>query len=620
MTISSKLKYLPIAAFAAVAVALAGCGGGGSSPVTSVPADTPTIAVAALGADGTIEAGTYQLTGTQEELIALAAAVDGIDEPPEGGYAPGVMVTIPGIGVLTCTGDVNCTVMVDGTTVTTTGTIMTAAETMMGGDPTDPIEPDTAADLAAAEAAVVAAQADVDALTDDSTVGEAAAANKALADTMTTRDDADEAHNAYVAMQPPTYDDLMAIDKAIGTPGMSPVTAASGEETSQVDGGKVTVNTGTPPANTYAKATWPVAPLSNWNGSVWEKSSGMVKDSVVVYTNVEDAKGVGYNTYYADGNTTPTTPPSGRSYKPWAGVASVAAGDVDDPNKPNVITLAATVGEAHSLFSAEMFPTGNGITQTYPDGDDVTTNIQVEFAGSFNGVAGKFACTDTTACTAATNAMGQLATLSQGWTFTADSKDAMVAGVSTDADYIDFGYWVKTDNSGDSVVYTVDAFFRGEALSGDVTNLEGSATYKGGAAGLYSKREFAAGGDGDLLSSGRFTADAELKAYFGGNTVAESDEDSISGTIQNFMDNGQMIDAGWLVKLNKIQGTDNFNVTQGTFTGGETTGDGTWSGGFYGVTDTNTTPHTLPSGVAGEFTAGFNNGSVIGAFGATKQP
>ena len=162
MKTNTKLKYLPIAAFAAVAVALAGCGGGGSSPVTSAPADTPTIAVADLGADGTIEAGTYQLTGTPEELLALAAAIAGIDEPPEGGYAPGETVTIPGFADLTCTGDVNCTVMVaeDGT-VMTTGTIMTAA--LGEGPGTEPM-PTTQIALTAAEEAVAAAKEALEAL------------------------------------------------------------------------------------------------------------------------------------------------------------------------------------------------------------------------------------------------------------------------------------------------------------------------------------------------------------------------------------------------------------------------------------------------------------------------
>ena len=42
MKMNTKLKYLPIAAFAAIALTLAGCGGGGGggSPVTSVVEDS----------------------------------------------------------------------------------------------------------------------------------------------------------------------------------------------------------------------------------------------------------------------------------------------------------------------------------------------------------------------------------------------------------------------------------------------------------------------------------------------------------------------------------------------------------------------------------------------------
>ena len=49
--------------------------------------------------------------------------------------------------------------------------------------------------------------------------------------------------------------------------------------------------------------------------------------------------------------------------------------------------------------------------------------------------------------------------------------------------------------------------------------LEGSATYKGGAAGLYTKRALTPGGDGDVTAAGRFTADAELTANFGGDRM-----------------------------------------------------------------------------------------------------
>ena len=159
MTIYSKLKYLPIAAFAAVGVALAGCGGGSDDPpVSTVPTgEAPPVAVADLGADGTIEAGTYQLTGTPEELAALLLAVADIEVPAEG-YAPGETVSIPGIGDLTCTGDENCSVEVaDDGTVTTTGTIMTAAVGEGDGMAPEPVLNELQTAQAAAAAAATAA-------------------------------------------------------------------------------------------------------------------------------------------------------------------------------------------------------------------------------------------------------------------------------------------------------------------------------------------------------------------------------------------------------------------------------------------------------------------------------
>ena len=154
---NTKLKYLPIAAFAAVAVALAGCGGGGgSSPVTSVPADT-TVALADL-MPGTVAPGTI-ITITPEQLAEIGPALAGLDVPADG-YAPGDTVTIPGIGVLTCAGDVNCTIIVAADSITTVGTIE-IAEIMMGGDPT---EPATQVALTAAEEALVAAMEALEAL------------------------------------------------------------------------------------------------------------------------------------------------------------------------------------------------------------------------------------------------------------------------------------------------------------------------------------------------------------------------------------------------------------------------------------------------------------------------
>ena len=53
--------------------------------------------------------------------------------------------------------------------------------------------------------------------------------------------------------------------------------------------------------------------------------------------------------------------------------------------------------------------------------------------------------------------------------------------------------------------------------------------------------------------TGRFTADVALQAHFSGSAIARDVQNSISGTVSNFMDGGQAVDSGWTVRLNKIQ-------------------------------------------------------------------
>lgn len=288
-------------------------------------------------------------------------------------------------------------------------------------------------------------------------------------------------------------------------------------------------------------------------------------------------------------------PAPGFSWLPRHTVVNTVADD-------GVITLGDDVGDGHSLFSATMLPTGEGRQINWDEG--------VKFDGMFHGVAGTFECTGGD-CSATNNADGELETLGGAWTFTPDNKDAMVAGVLTDTDFLDFGFWVRTNNSGDSVVYAVDGFFRGEDPRASVTDVVGTAKYKGGAAGLYTKREFAAlEDDGEVTAAGRFTATAEFTANFGDDPkVGTEYQNSISGTIRNFMDGGRMIDAAWVVELGGVGGEGLF--MEGTFTGGTATGGGTWNGAFFGGAEDNP-----PTGVAGEFTAGFGNGDLVGAFGA----
>ena len=439
------------------------------------------------------------------------------------------------------------------------------------------------------------------------TASQKTAADKAVADAQKDYNDAVAALAAYDAKQPPTYA-LKAMATAMGSVGTLPtgVTAADGTGASSVRGGMVTVNNADGD-NTWSKATWPIGKITGWSGNVWEKSD----DSIVVHTNIQAKKGAKWSVFYA--NTAPSSIADGFLWQPrnttvvtgaaaTTGVLTLGNGDIDSE-----VTDAAKIGD---LISAAGFPSGKGAKITYPDNDKIADNdFEVEFSGTFHGVAGKFKCSDDTACTAENDDKGVLKNLSEGWTFTPTSTDSMVADVRTDADYLDFGYWVNTDDSGDTNAYEVGTFFRGQQERGDVSSVTGKATYKGGAAGLYTKRAFAPGGDGDLTKAGRFTADAELTAYFAqdtGQTIAPGNLNSISGTIKNFMDGSQVIDDAWSLKLPKASIT----TSNGTFAVTDS-----WSGKFYGPS----TNDAQPSGVAGKFTGSFDNGEVIGAFGATKQ-
>ena len=126
MIINSKLKYLPIAAFAAVALALAGCGGGGgSSPVTS---DDTTMAPDDTTMAGPMIAGATVPSGT---TITLPAGVDIQDGTLRADMDE--TITVEDIGTFTCVSADGCSVDLTDGVITTTGDI-----TVVSLDVTDP--------------------------------------------------------------------------------------------------------------------------------------------------------------------------------------------------------------------------------------------------------------------------------------------------------------------------------------------------------------------------------------------------------------------------------------------------------------------------------------------------
>ena len=186
------------------------------------------------------------------------------------------------------------------------------------------------------------------------------------------------------------------------------------------------------------------------------------------------------------------------------------------------------------------------------------------FKGTVSGVSGTFTCAAARACDAIepqTNDGGQMyinAALGD-WTFKSDEYVESVALQSED--YLYFGYWLRSpeDATIANPTYQFSAFFGGGTTAEFTVPPELidaadalKATYRGGAAGRYVTRKLTFTDQGVDLKSpayhGRFTANAELNAYFGAHETFEkieatddvkerpSRQNMIQGTITDFMD------------------------------------------------------------------------------------
>ena len=326
--------------------------------------------------------------------------------------------------------------------------------------------------------------------------------------------------------------------------------------------------------------------------------------------------------------------------------------DTNTQQRFTPLTFATDVSTISMRFASPRLPSSGTqlysylTDDAYDDLDEPgTTNIRGQkFAGTFAGIPGEYSCTGT--CTIATNSQGRVATLSAGWTFTPDNladgvQGHMVQGAVEDADYLTFGYWVQKDeDTNGDVTIGVSTFASGTALDATtyvaaMAALEGTADYEGKAVGKFVLKTLTPRGVGTITDGGTFTADANLKAYFGGNAVSFNDRFTISGTIDGFRnDDGDMIDSNWSVTLEKANfseydppTTDTKATPVANFNGATSAGGpaGTWGGSFYGTPrnpdgtiDTPATDNTdaYPTSVAGEFDAHFTNGHALGAFGA----
>ena len=256
-------------------------------------------------------------------------------------------------------------------------------------------------------------------------------------------------------------------------------------------------------------------------------------------------------------------------------------------------------------------------TETFhlPDPNPSEAGV-INIPGSFHGVSGTYNCTPTTptaGCSASVAATGF--TLGGGdWTFTPRDANARVMSAA-DTAYASYGWWLhKRANDGS---FTASAFVDEKgtvAPASGLDELNGTATYMGGAAGKYALSS-STGGTND---AGHFTARATLQADFTNNTVATA----ISGTLDNFMGADDQ-PRDWEVKLGGSVITDagvigNPDANDGTvWTIGGTDADasGQWSGSLR-----NNGTDDVPQVTTGTFYSEYGTaGKMVGGFGATKQ-
>ena len=251
--------------------------------------------------------------------------------------------------------------------------------------------------------------------------------------------------------------------------------------------------------------------------------------------------------------------------------------------------------------------------------------------GTYNGAEGTYRCTAATgSCSVTFNAKGQVVGNSENWVFVPDKG---ATSEQPDYDYLHYGFWLKrtTDEDGNVEYNEVETFAGSEIDQTDaVTGVAGSASYEGGAVGVYVNDVLNPNGTTANSTSGHFKADAELAATFGqvqddsgdvaAGTIAANMLNTITGTIDNFELSGGESNT-WSVAL-----SGNIEATavgfSGTAKGG--VGEGSFSGMFHGAaaSDDEATleenDSVYPHSATGEFNAGFTNGSVAGAFGVRE--
>ena len=332
------------------------------------------------------------------------------------------------------------------------------------------------------------------------------------------------------------------------------------------------------------------AAIAGWAGARFQRST--TKESLVVHTDVGVPEAMAFipeNLNKLDevsGLTGETVPASGLT----------------------ILDAWLPVVRSTSLAPA---PANGSITHSAGKG----TDARLEFAGTFGGGAGTYRCTNGAGVTCSVTLDDRGVPAAMGgtsWVFVPDSG-AMVQ--VPDYDHLYFGWWLDANEGGAWGFQTFAGAERFPAGAGNVTAaMEGTATYRGAAAGVWAKMDVS-GGQVTTASSGEFTAEAVLTASFFGAL----DAGVVNGEIVSFRNgSGGPLD-GWRANLNAAKlkaGEASFAGGVGGTVGAGTSGEGSWEGRFHGTDGAAT--NARPSHVTGRFDLHLPGVSVAGAFGAGR--
>ena len=448
---------------------------------------------------------------------------------------------------------------------------------------------DAAEDLPEGDADVASAQGTLDTLA--STLASAKTSRMAVLDAAREMQAAEmaktgKALRAALAGPEATMNALNNIAQHTLAAGDLTITAAE-------DAGTFTGNTTPPPA--ILKAGNNVAARGSWNGTQYAHTADgtNVVNEAVVFNNKGGAKTVSFL---------------------LAGHTIIPTGD----DKGYVLVVEAALMNV----MASAFTHSGTETHAIPE-----RSKGFYTRGFYDGAPGEYRCSGDVACTSTNNGTGSPSGLVGTWHFKPDAG-ANAMAQQPDANYLYYGWWVSKDKDGAPTAASAFASEVGDVdgtvgtISG--TDLTGSATYAGNAAGKFAiNNVLESTGDG-----GHFTAKAMLHAKFGmGAGVPDT---GITGTIDNFRLNDGSENPGWSVALHRAgwgaggvinapvndtdTDVDELMGTTWSIDGNSAARSGTWSGQMYDEATTGPADDgsNLPTTVTGTFYSEF---STIGAHG-----